>query len=324
MTPRGNSQSLSLRISVTDRCDLRCSYCKPDEKSFFPSRDGMLSYPEIARFVGWLHAVWGVSQVRITGGEPLVRPQLEKLVELLRAEGIDDLALTTNGQRLAQKAAALKRAGLRRLNISLDSLRPDVFTRVTGGGALERTLEGIHVALSAGLTPVKLNAVVLRGVNDQEAPELVRFALEHGCTIRFLELMPIGGVASEFGRLFVSSAETRALLRRQFQLDPLPVEPGSTSRNYRVRDMAGRSGVVGFVSPISEPFCHGCRRLRLTADGLLVGCLGRPHAFPIAHLLRGPDSARCELLLSTVQAALGTKRRDGEFVQPRGMVRIGG
>lgn len=324
-TPPASSLSLvSLRVSVTDRCDLRCAYCMPAGGRPLSPRTEILSYEEIAGFVRLVHAAYGVSQVRITGGEPLVRPQLENLIEMLAAEGIRDIALTTNGQLLAQKVDALKRAGLSRVNISLDSLRPEVFARITRGGVLQRTLDGIEAALAAGLGPVKLNTVVLRGINDQEAPDLVRFALDRGCQIRFLELMPIGEAAAGFDRLFVSSADTRARLREFFKLEPLPVDPSSTSRDYRIQDSAGKATIAGFISPTTEPFCAGCRRLRLTAKGSLIGCLARPQAIPVADLLRNGTGRDPGLILAAVEAALGLKRRNSEFSQPLEMVQIGG
>lgn len=315
---------LSLRVSVTDRCDLRCAYCMPEEGRPLSPRSEILSYEDIAQFVRAVRAAYGVFHVRITGGEPLVRPQLENLIGMLAAEGIRDVALTTNGQLLAQKADALKRAGLGRVNISLDSLRPDVFARITRGGVLQRTLDGIEAALAAGLRPVKLNTVVLRGINDQEAPDLVRFAIGHGCQIRFLELMPIGEAAASFDRLFVSSADTRASLRGRFQLEPLPIDSSSTSRDYRIQDLAGRMTIAGFISPTTEPFCAGCRRLRLTAKGSLIGCLARPQAIPVADLLRNGATRDPGLILAAVEAALGLKRRNSEFAQPLEMVQIGG
>lgn len=315
---------LSLRISVTDCCDLRCSYCMPAQGVRLAERSGILSYEEIVRFVQLVLTRYPISQVRITGGEPLVRPGLEALVAMLREARVPEIALTTNGQQLARHARTLREAGLDRVNISLDSLKPDVFSRITRGGSLDKTLDGIQAARRAGLRPIKLNTVVLRGLNDQEAPELVRFALEQECELRFLELMPIGEAAADFERRFVPSEETRARLREQFTLTALPFDRGGTSRNWLIRDRCGRNAVVGFISPYSEPFCSGCRRLRLTATGRLIGCLARPEGVPIAGLLRsGAPGARSELY-ELLRAALNAKRRDGEFIQYHRMVEIGG
>jgi len=185
MTAAQDPPALSLRISVTDRCDLRCAYCMPAQGIRLVDRSEILSYEEIMRFVQLVGRRYPVSQVRITGGEPLVRPGLEALIAMLRQAGVPEIALTTNAQQLAARAIALKEAGLDRVNISLDSLKPDVFARITRGGILEKTLDGIQAARRAGLQPVKLNTVVLRGLNDQEAPDLARFALRKGASCGF-------------------------------------------------------------------------------------------------------------------------------------------
>jgi cyclic pyranopterin phosphate synthase len=315
---------LQLRISVTDRCSLRCGYCAPENGSAKVAREEVLSYEEITRFVAALRAQYGLTQVRLTGGEPLLRAGIDRLVAMLAAAGAADLALTTNGQRLAEMAAPLRRAGLNRVNISLDSLSPATFAAITHGGILENTLEGIAAAREAGLDPVKLNMVVMRGENDHEVADLVRFAAGHGCQMRFLELMPIGVAAAGFGDRFVSSAEVFERLAREFTLTALPVDPRSTSRNFVAEDQSGRWTTVGFISPSSQPFCAGCRRLRLTATGVVLGCLARPTGIPIAPLLRSGPELDAEALVAAVEEALGMKRLDGEFVQPQAMVGIGG
>jgi cyclic pyranopterin phosphate synthase len=243
---------------------------------------------------------------------------------MLAAAGAPDLALTTNGQRLEELAEPLKQSGLRRVNISLDSLDPRTFAALTSGGVLSKTLDGIGAARRAGLDPVKLNVVVLRGLNDREAPALLRFAMQQGCQVRFLELMPIGVAADGFEDLFVSSAEVRFTLAREFGLAPLPVRPEDTSRNFVAEDARGRRAIVGFISPYSEPFCGACARLRLTATGVLMGCLARDEGIPLAPLLRGPSGPDVKALEGAVEAAFGTKRRDGAFRQPCAMVGIGG
>jgi cyclic pyranopterin phosphate synthase len=214
-------------------------------------------------------------------------------------------------------AGTLRQAGLHRINISLDSLDPATFAAITRGGQLERTLDGIDAARRAGLDPVKLNTVVLRGENDHKAAALVRFAIEHGCQVRFLELMPIGVAAAGFVERFVPSAEVRERLSRDFTLTPLPVDPHATSRNFVADDGRGGRASVGFISPSSEPFCAGCRRLRLTATGLLIGCLARPGGISIV-------GCGDQALSAAVGQALGMKRRDATFLQPSAMVGIGG
>jgi cyclic pyranopterin phosphate synthase len=280
-----------------------------------------LSFDAITSFVRLLKARFGLAEVRLTGGEPLLRPRIERLVAMLKEEGIAGLALTTSGQQLAARAGALKRAGLARVNISLDSLDPNVFAELSGGGVLDRTLAGIEAALGAGLHPVKLNVVALRGRNDNEASDLVRFGAARGCQVRFLELMPIGAAEAAFENRFMSSAELLDRLRRDFVLTPLPVDPRSTSRNYSARDSSGRVATVGFISPVSEPFCFGCPRLRLTASGMLLGCLARPDGISLAPLLREWD---VNAITAAVDRMLAMKRRDGAFLQPRAMMGIGG
>ena len=315
---------VELRVSVTDRCSLRCQYCAPATGSRKTADAAVLSYEEITEFVGLLLTRYSLKGVRITGGEPLVRPEIEKLVAMLAAHGVPDLALTTNGQRLSEMAAPLRHAGLRRVNISLDSLDPRSFAAITRGGVLEKTLAGIDAARRAGLDPVKLNVVVLRGVNEHEAPALVRFAMGHGCQVRFLELMPIGEAADGFESLFVSSAEVRSTLASEFGLAPLPVDAEDTSRNFVAEDRRGCRAIVGFISPSSEPFCNACPRLRLTAAGVLIGCLARDEGLPLAPLLRGLPGPDVAALEDAIARALRMKRRDGVFAQPRAMVGIGG
>jgi GTP 3',8-cyclase len=323
ITPAVARPPLSLRVSVTDRCSLRCTYCMPANGVPVVPREQVLSYEEILRFVCELKARYGLAQVRLTGGEPLVRPQVERLVTMLAAAGLSDLALTTNGQQLASMAERLKQAGLTRINISLDTLRPEAFAAITRGGILQKTLDGIAAARQVGLYPIKLNTVVMRGWNDHEITDLLQFALEHDCQMRFLELMPIGVAAATFDKCFVSTAEVREQVLRKFTLKPLPFATHETSRNFLAEDGQGRTAVVGFISPYSQPFCAGCWRLRLTATGVLIGCLARSEGVPIAPLLRS-DVLDGQELAAAVERALAMKRRDGEFTQPRAMVAIGG
>jgi cyclic pyranopterin phosphate synthase len=315
---------LQLRISVTDRCSLRCSYCAPENGSAKVAREEVLSYEEITRFVTALSAQYGLMQVRLTGGEPLLRAGLDRLVAMLAAAGAAELALTTNGQQLAEMAGPLRRAGLNRINISLDSLIPATFAAITDGGILESTLAGIVAARRAGLDPVKLNMVVLRGENEHEVADLVRFAAGHGCQMRFLELMPIGAAATGFKERFVSSAEVLERLAGEFALTELPIDPRSTSRNFVAEDQSGRWTTIGFISPSSQPFCASCRRLRLTATGVVLGCLARPTGIPIAPLLRSGSELDVEALVTVVEKALSMKRSDSQFEQPQGMMGIGG
>jgi len=324
MTPQLSRPPLSLRVSVTSRCSLRCTYCMPANGVPTGVREEVLSFKETLRFVCELKARYGLAHVRITGGEPLVRPGIDRLVAMFAAVGVSDLAMTTNGQQLAGLAKRLMRAGLSRINISLDTLNPETFASITRGGSLEKTLAGIAAAQEAELQPVKLNVVVIRGRNDNEVAGLVRFAIENDCQIRFLELMPIGVAAAGFKDHFVSSAEVRERLWREFTLTALPVEPHGTSRNFAANDRHGRSAIIGFISPYSEPFCAGCWRLRLTATGVLMGCLARSEGIPLGPLLRSDRDMDGEALAVAVEQALGMKRHNGEFIQPQAMVGIGG
>ena len=319
-----DSRPISLRVSVTDRCDERCLYCRPPEGVALVSHEEVLRLEEILHFVRFVRDRFGLALVRLTGGEPLLRRGLADLVRGLDGLGLPDLAMTTNGQRLAEMARPLRRAGLRRVNVSLDSLDPDTYRRLTRGGDLARTLRGIAAARDAGLAPVKLNTVVLRRINDEEVAALARFGLEQGCEVRFLELMPIGEAAPRHARWFVSSAEVRRRVAGTMHLEPLAEEPGSSSRTFLARGQDGRTGRVGFVSPCSEPFCDGCRRLRLTTTGRLLGCLGQRRGVDVRAALRapgGPDEADLD---RAVREALRAKQAARHFAEQEPMLRIGG
>lgn len=286
--------ALTLRVSVTDRCDLRCRYCVPEQGVALRSREDILSVEEIARVVQAAAHVASPLAVRLTGGEPLVREGIVGLVALIRGSPVCDLALTTNGQLLGLLAAKLKAAGLDRVNVSLDSLKEDRFAALSRGGRLVATLAGIEAALAAGLTPVKLNAVILRGVNEDEIGDLVRFALTRGCTVRFIELMPVGEARGEYREWFLSTDEIRQRLSCEFTLGPRRRIAGGPAVTHEVTCRAtGRTGSVGFISPRSHPFCEGCQRLRLTSQGLLRCCLMRTEGVDLKHVLRtgsAPDA----------------------------------
>lgn len=286
--------------------------------------DEILTFEQIIRFVRALQPRFQLGKVRITGGDPLVRRGTVGLIEMLAAEGINDLALTTNGQRLAEMAGDLKQAGLRRVNISLDSLDPKTFETLTRGGSVEPVLEGIDAAVSHGLAPVKINTVVLRGYNDGEVASIAQYALERGCQIRFLELMPIGCARSAFKELFVPTSEVRASLERSFNLEPRGRELGGSSRDYVASDAHGRSGTVGFISPESEPFCEDCSRMRLTSTGRLIACLARGEGRDIGGLLRNWTGAHEQTLSEIVAAELASKCARTTFHTPRPMAAVGG
>ncbi len=318
-----------LRVSVTDRCNLRCVYCMPPEGVPWRPHAEILRYEEIETVVR-AAADLGVSKVRLTGGEPLVRPGAVELVRMLaRVPGVDDLAMTTNGTLLARYAADLAAAGLRRVNISLDTLRPERFARITRCGRLEDVLAGIEAAREAGLTPIKINTVVVRGLNDDEVVALARQTVEAGWHVRFIELMPVGngGLVDQDWRARVVMA---AEIRREIETMLGPLEPakvsvgGGPARYYR---LPGAHGTVGFITPISEHFCTRCNRLRLTADGRLRPCLLSEREIDLRTPLRqGADAAQIKaLILHAIESKppqhhLGEKRSPGGRV----MSEIGG
>src|SRR5262245_1282099 len=265
-----------LRISVMDRCNFRCPYCMPRETfgdgyRFLPSA-ARLTFDEIARLARQFAAA-GVRKIRLTGGEPLLRTGLADLVgELSAIEGIEDLALTTNGVLLAQHAAELRAQGLARVTVSLDSIDPATFRRMSGGfDGLDRVLDGIRAALEAGLAPVKVNAVVQRGVNDGQALDLARPFRGTGVVVRFIEYMDVGNRNDWRRELVVPSRELRDALASAFPLVPLaPAQPGEVAERYAYADGAGE---VGFISSVTQPFCGGCTRARLSSDGVFYTCL---------------------------------------------------
>lgn len=290
-----------LRLSVTDRCDFRCTYCMSEDMQFLP-RDQVLSLEELEAvadaFIGL-----GVKRIRVTGGEPLVRKGLTGLLARLGARPeLDDLSITTNGSQLRERAAELRAAGVRRLNISLDSLRRERFAAFTRSDKLEQVLDGIDAAREAGFERIKLNAVVQKGRNDDEVCDLVAFALEKGIDISFIEEMPLGSVSShERKQTLCSSDEVRAQLAEHWQLLPTPERSGGPSRYYRID---GHPSRIGFISPHSHNFCGDCNRVRVTAEGKLVLCLGHEGALDLRQLLREypGDSARLrEALVQALQ-----------------------
>jgi cyclic pyranopterin phosphate synthase len=324
IAPAALRQSISLRISVTEQCQLRCPYCMPPEGLPAAPRTNALGAAEILRFVRFVGRHFSLAKVRLTGGEPLLRRDLPDILRALAAQGVPDLALTTNGQSLAAAAAGLRRAGLRRVNVHLDTLDAEKYRVLTRGGRLSRVLAGIEAARREGLAPVKLNVVVLRGVNDGEVAAMARFGLRRGCEVRFLEVMPIGLARARHGEWFVSAAEVRRRLAGRFGLEPLPAAAGCSSRRFLARGGGGCSGVLGFISPCSEPFCADCRRLRLTSTGRLLGCLARGEGPDLAPILRALPAGEDGPLLEAVEAALRLKRRPRRFADQRLMATVGG
>ncbi len=304
-----------VRLSVTDRCDLRCFYCMPQGFRDFETPEHWLTFDEIERVMR-VFGEMGVRRVRLTGGEPLVRKNLPELASRLAAlPGIEDLSLSTNAVQLHKHAAALHAAGVSRLNVSLDSLDPERFRAITGGGRLDKVLKGLTAAREAGFAPVKINMVVMRGVNDAEVEAMVDFCIEQGFTLRFIETMPMGETGKDASGRFVDLREVRERLERRFELVDAVMPGGGPARYVRV---AGSDLRIGFITPISQHFCDTCNRVRLSVDGTLYLCLGQDHSYPLREILRdgaGDDELRAHLL-----AAIARKPENHEFNDKPGQV----
>lgn len=316
----------NLRISVTDRCNIRCSYCMPDESIRFLPRQDILTFEEIERFVRALVPL-GVTRLRLTGGEPLVRADLPVLVEKLnRIAGVSDLAMTTNGILLSDHASALRRAGLRRLNISLDALSPEAFRRIARRDGIEQVLRGIAVAQQVGFQRIRLNTVALRGITEQEVIPLAEFARERNLELRFIEFMPLDGESQWQAQLVLPGEEIRSLLEEHFgPLTPAPrPDPSQPATDYC---FAG-GGRIGFINPVTQPFCGDCNRLRLTAEGQVRNCLFATEEWDARALLRGGRGD--QELVALVRACVAAKKPghgidSPEFLRPRrAMYQLGG
>ena len=297
-----------LRISVTDRCNLRCVYCMPAEGINLLPHEDILSYEEIYR-IAVTAAELGIKKVRITGGEPLVRIGLSGLIRMLaQIESIDDIALTTNGTLLAQYADELKAAGLRRVNISLDTLNPDKFRLITRGGDFYHVMEGIDSAGAAGLSPIKINVVVMAGSNDDELLDFARKTIEEGWHVRFIEHMPFNREIAE--SFFVPVGEMQERLAMLGELEPCTVKGNGPAKYYRFPQA---NGTIGFITPVSQHFCFRCNRLRLTADGKLRPCLLSEREFDLRQPLRQGISA--EELKRLIKRAVDSKPRQHKLAQ---------
>ncbi len=309
-----------VRVSVTDRCDMRCVYCMPAGGLDFKRRAELLSYEEIERIIKVLAPV-GVRSVRITGGEPLVRHDIVELVGRIAAvPGVEDVAMTTNARLLPRHAHALAAAGLNRINVSLDSVDRGTFDRLTRGDHLPQVLAGMAAAAAAGISPIKINAVVVQGQNDDQVADIVRFSREHGYRPRFIELMPMQG-SDWFGpERLVSSQQVRdRLVEDGFELQPLSPGQAETvgsgpARHCRIRDTrdpGSRWSEVGFIGPITENFCDDCNRIRITSTGGIRACLGWDDSASLRDLMRaGVDDAG---LMASISASLLGKRDSHKF-----------
>ena len=284
-----------LRISVTDRCNLRCIYCMPPDGVRSFDHADILSYEEIVRIVR-IAAGLGVRKVRLTGGEPLTRKNIAALVEgIKKIPEIEDLSMTTNGMLLEQHASALADAGLNRVNISIDSFRPDRFRELTRGGDLAAVLRGLGAARKAGLSPIKINMVPIREINDDEIPDFARMTMDTDCHVRFIECMPSGPNGFWAPGKYIATDEMRAIISRIAPLSPVRVRRNGPSKYYRLE---GARGVVGFISALTHHFCSDCNRLRLTADGKLRPCLFSETEIDLRSTLRrGAGDSEIERLL---------------------------
>ncbi|MFN3928631.1 MAG: GTP 3',8-cyclase MoaA [Thermoflexus sp.] len=314
-----------LRISLTDRCNLRCVYCMPEKMVFLP-REELLTDDELIRLAR-LFAELGFDKIRLTGGEPTVRPNLVELVaRMATLPGVREISMTTNGLRLKALAEPLARAGLKRVNVSLDTLDPEKFRRITRWGRLEEVWEGILAAEAAGLTPIKLNAVVVRGYNDQDIVDLAALTIARPWQVRFIEVMPFADVAPFAQQVIVSTSEMIRTLEEEFgSLEP--VGDGRLDGEARVYRIRGAVGTVGFISPVSEPFCAQCNRVRLTAEGRLRLCLLRDAEVDLREPLRA--GASDEELKALIRAAIWRKPwghglPEGIVPMARVMSQIGG
>ncbi|SEH06833.1 GTP 3',8-cyclase MoaA [Candidatus Venteria ishoeyi] len=299
-----------LRISVTDRCDFRCVYCMDEKMQFLP-REQILTLEEIEQ-IARAFVLLGVKKIRITGGEPLVRRNILSLFERLGAlPGLKELVLTTNGSQLSQMAKPLRESGVKRINISLDSLQADKFLKLTRNGKLDKVLAGIDAAREAGFERIKLNAVILKHRNHEEVPDLVDFAIQKQLDLTFIEEMPLGLINShDRAEAYYSSDDILADLKTQYQMLPTPENTGGPARYYRLP--AHPDTRIGFISPHSHDFCDTCNRVRLTAEGRLLLCLGQENSVDLRRIVRAhPGDA--EYLQNSLLKAIHNKPHSHDF-----------
>ncbi|MFN2455820.1 MAG: GTP 3',8-cyclase MoaA [Pyrinomonadaceae bacterium] len=317
-----------LRVSLTDRCNFRCFYCLPHGEPPIAPKEQMLSYEEI-EYVCEIFVSLGIEKIRLTGGEPMMRRDIETIISKLARlkPALHDLALTTNGYFLPGRAQALKDAGLDRITISIDSLKPETFKSMTGVDVLPRVLEGIEAAKEAGLAPVKINSVIVRGHNEREVADFAQFAREHDVQMRFIEFMPLDSGHEWSREMVVSGREIRAAIEKRFPLVPVEMARGSeTSARYRFRDNA--PGEIGIIAPVTQAFCNACSRIRLTADGQIRTCLFSTVEHSLRDVVRS-NATRAEIIDYIEGVVLKKEPRhyinDSNFAQPaRTMSFIGG
>ena len=306
-----------VRLSVTDQCDLRCFYCLPGDYRNFSEPNEWLTFAEIERVIGAFVSL-GAGRVRITGGEPLLRKKLPELAgKLARIPGLKDLSLSTNAVGLTRTAAALRAAGISRINVSLDTLQAERFKQITRG-KLDKVIAGLMTAKDSGFSPIKINMVVMKGINDDEIEDMVEFCIEHGFTLRLIETMPMGETGRGASSHYVDLQEVKAQLAGRYELIPGVMPGGGPARYVQV---AGTALRIGFITPISQHFCDTCNRVRLAVDGMLYLCLGQDHSFDFRALLRG--GATDNDLKDAVIEAVALKPERHEFNEnPQQVVRF--
>ncbi|GAB1040592.1 MULTISPECIES: GTP 3',8-cyclase MoaA [Shewanella] len=300
-----------LRLSITDRCDFRCIYCMSEDPCFL-EREQVLSLEELA-FIGRAFTELGVSKIRLTGGEPLVRSDCDRLVAQLAAlPGLKDLSMTSNGSRLAKLAPALKAAGLNRLNISLDTLKSELFTTLTRNGKLERVLKGIDAAKAAGFDRIKINAVILKGRNENEIIDLLEYCRQKQLDIAFIEEMPLGVMEERSLPRHMSSSDVREIINQRWPLSLSSKRTGGPARYYSMADSPIH---IGFISPHSHNFCHECNRVRVTAEGRLLLCLGNEHSLDLKQIIRS-HPGDIDVLKQAIFEAIQRKPKEHHFDDP--------
>jgi len=318
-------QITDLRISITDRCNFRCVYCRSADPENYRDHDEILSWPELDRLARIFLGL-GIRKIRITGGEPLVREGVEDYIARLHALGVEDLSMTTNGHLLAERCDRLLAAGLRRINISLDSLDPDKFERITRTKSFSTVMHSIEAAQKSRLAPAKVNAVLVRGINDDEVEAFAAYARETGVIMRFIEFMPLDADRTWTRSLVVPAAEVHRRIHARWPLEQIPHERSETVRKYRFAD--GAPGEIGLIAPVTQPFCGHCSRIRLTADGKLRTCLFSKEDHDLRAMLR--EGATDEDLVTFIRSIViekeeGHSINEPGFVPPsRTMVFIGG
>lgn len=304
-----------LRLSVTDRCDLRCHYCMPKKFRDFEEPEDWLNFDEIERVVRAFTEL-GVSRVRITGGEPLARRNLSGLAARLNGlPRLEDLSLSTNAVNLSRHAESLFASGISRINVSLDTLRPERFAEITGGGKLDKVLAGLTAARGVGFQPIKINTVAMKGINDDEFEDMVLYCMKNGYTLRFIETMPMGDSGRAAHDTYIDLQQVRKQLERAFDLIPASMSGGGPARYYQVK---GSRTHIGFITPLSQHFCETCNRVRLTVDGTLYLCLGQEDKTALRPLLRRGISD--EELQQTLVNAIGRKPERHEFCDKPGKI----